>query len=219
MKAGLSLGGDQKTTRPLSEIMSDDSRIGVAEIDRFTSTFDPDANEGKGEYVKVSNVTAEVSIELVCNEGKGYGSQTISEDDLPEAIEALEGIIAAEFERPEGNDDEWQTPGAVIENSWRMVHPKKLERNKEGKLVSVRDTSKPKNYVSFRTRNGRGAKPVEVHQDELVTVLGLLQGLTPEFLDSHRDSLWDEYNSVKSAENAAAQAKAEAEAEFDEDDE
>ncbi len=68
MKVGLSLGGEQKKTRPLNEIMSEDSRIGVAEIDRYTMEFDQEANDGKGDYVKVPNVSPEVSIELVCNE-------------------------------------------------------------------------------------------------------------------------------------------------------
>jgi hypothetical protein len=114
MKIGLSLGGNQKVTRPLAEIMEDDSRLGIAEIDRYTSAWNPEGGEnGKGAFERVSNVTAEVAIELVCNEGKGFGSQTISRDDLPEAVVAIQAIIDADFTRPEGDDDDWQTPGTV----------------------------------------------------------------------------------------------------------
>jgi hypothetical protein len=209
MRAGLSLGGTaEKQARPLNEIMSEDSRCGVAEIDRFTTEFDPEANDGKGAYVKRPNVSAELAIELVCNEGKGYGSQTVSRDDLPEAIAALKGIVEADFERPEGDDSDWQPPGVVIENSWRMVHPRRTVR-KDGKLVSERDTSQPKDFVSFRTRNGRGAKPVEVHRSQLHQVIGLLENI-PDFLDQHDEALWDDYRSVKQAEREAAEREAEA---------
>lgn len=208
MKVGLSLGGETKKTRPLNEIMSEDSRLGIAEIDRFTTEFDQEANE----YVKVPHVTAEPAIELVCNEGKGYGSQTVASVDIPDTTVALQEIIDADFQRPEGDEDVWQPPADVIRNSWRMVHPRKDVRDpKTGKMVTERDKTKPKDYVSFRTRNGRGAKPVEVHKSELASVIALLTNI-PAQLDEHSEVLWEDYQTLKSAEEAQAAAEAEAQA-------
>jgi hypothetical protein len=206
IKVGLSLGGEQKKTRPLNEIMNEESRIGVAEIDRFVTEFDQEANDGKGANVKVSNVSSEISIELVCNEGKGYGSQTISEVDMADSASALQAIVDANFERPEGDEDEWQPPGAVIANSWRMVYPRKTVF-RDGKYVTERDDSKPKDMVSFRTRNGRGAKPAEVHKSQLGSVIELLEGL-PAQIAPHREALWADYKSLKNTEAAEAKKAA-----------
>lgn len=213
MKVGLSLGGNAKVQRDVMDIVQNDSKIGVAVIDRGSKVWDEaGGDDGQGDWVHVPEEYEELSLDLVVNEGKGYGSQTISEDDLEGVAEALAGIIAADFQRPEPTPETYQPPGEVVANSWRMVFPKKDEIDpKTGKMRAVRDRNHPEGrcLVSFRTRNGRGAKPVEIHRDRLPELLGLTQNLGPAF-DAQREVAWANYEAYKAAAEAARLAKLQA---------
>jgi hypothetical protein len=181
MKVGINLQGNAKTVRDVMDIVNQESQLGIAEIDRGSKVFNPEGGkDGKGAWEHVPDVSNELAIDLVVNEGKGYGSQTVSEDDLSDVLGSLTGIVEADFQRAEGAPEEYQPPGQVIEASWRMVFPKR-EVFKDGKVVTERDENHPEGrcMVSFRTRNGRGAKPAEIHRDRLPELIARLELVVP----------------------------------------
>lgn len=214
VSVGISLAGSKpRVQRPTMEIAREFSVVGIAEIDRGSSAWDDEGGrDKKGGLVHYPELYPALAIDLVLNEGKGFGSQTISQDDLPSTIDALQEIVDCGFDRPGTDPESYAPPSEVVRDSWRMVYPRK-SINKDGKQITVPDTDHPEGrcMVSFRTKNGKGSKPAVVHRDELPKVIELLQSI-PDFFEARSEAAWTEYRSVKTAqkekEAAAAAAKA-----------
>ncbi len=112
-------------------------------------------------------------VSFALNHGKGSGSQVMPVSEYRPYIETLrqrwdEGLSSVE---PAA-----LTPAEIASRT--MCYHKDIIRDDDGKPVKNEDGSIQTDdtvYVSWRSRDGKGAKPAKVEQDEFVTVLELLE--------------------------------------------
>ena len=92
-------------------------------------------------------------VSFATNRGKGSGAQIIPAGEYPEVVGLLRNYADNGF--PEGVAEDENLPAAEV-----------IRRT-----VSIED-----GIVSFRTRNGKGAKPTKIPLDQFAEMVELLEG-------------------------------------------
>ena len=95
-------------------------------------------------------------VSFATNRGKGSGAQIIPANQYPDVLAVLRGYVDNGF--PEGVSEEENLPAAEVIR--RTIH--------------VEDDT-----VSFRTRNGKGAKPARIPLDQFSDAVELLESTAP----------------------------------------
>jgi hypothetical protein len=201
--------GFEQAEKSAIDLFKESFGVGIADVDRGVQEYDDAADDGKGGYVHTPDVNTECVITFATNEGKGTGAQVVPVSELPEYINALEEIVAADFVRPDGDPDSYQPAGAIARSSWHMVRPRIRVADAKAKagFKSVEDSTKPKDRLAVRSKNGHGAKPMIIKKSEVPAILGLLKEVAAN-IESFTDRSWSLYNAEQAKQQEAAQKKA-----------
>lgn len=172
-----------KKKRTAGEILSKNFKIGISDFDRGASVW-VEKREGKGTpgWVHVPKVSLECVIRFKVNiQERGTGCQLIPASEFLACLDAFDEIIKRDYKVLGLEDRTKYVPtNERIESSFKMVRPKHLITNLDGKKVSVDIPDSEETVVSVNCSGGSGSKPMLVPRSEFQDVVSLLRTVGDE---------------------------------------